>query len=347
MQDVLCWMRDGWSSMSKKRIRKSSKKKVARKAVPAKGVMDILFFPFGKRQNGNPIVPERSVASQTLIIVVAIMSFLTCLTFATVVIVWQQASNWQNDISSEVTIQIRPIEGISLNGEVQKAIALAENTPGIARVSNVDDEWSKKLLEPWLGRDFDLQELPVPRMLILELDPQRGANLEGLADRLKASVPGATLDDHRLWLDRLSGVANTTILVGFIIMGLMLTAMILSVTFATHGAMTSNHDVLEVLHFVGGRDAFIASEFQRRFLLLGLKGALMGGGSAVLFFTVLNFWSSLSSKALEADQLAALFGRFEIGFIGYFGAFLLIVVIAVLTAITSRIAVFRYLIKMS
>lgn len=310
------------------------------------GARDFLFMSFGKNNSGNSIVPERSVASQTLIIVVAIMSFLTCLTFATVMVVWQQASNWQNDISSEVTIQVRPIEGISMSDEIAKAIALAENTPGIIRVLNVDEEWSKKLLEPWLGSNFDLRELPVPRMLILELDPTRGANLQGLSERLSATVAGATLDDHRLWIDRLSSMANTTIFIGSVIMGLMLTAMILSVTFATHGAMTSNHDVLEVLHFVGGRDGFIASEFQRRFLLLGLKGALMGGGGAILCFIVMNLWSRLSSQSLEADQLTALFGRFQIGFSGYFGAFLLIVVIAALTALTSRIAVFRYLTKM-
>lgn len=320
------------------------------KAALAAALFDVrsaLFTSFGRRHGGNPIVPERSVASQTLIIVVAIMSFLTCLTFAAVTIVWQQASDWQNDISREVTIQVRPIDGVAIGDEVEKAVALAGNTPGIVRVSRVDDEWSKSLLEPWLGRNFDLNELPVPRMLILELDPERRANLQGLAERLRTLVPSASLDDHRRWLDRLNSMANTTVLAGSVIMVLMLTAMVLSVTFATHGAMTSNQDVLEVLHFVGGRDAFIASEFQRRFLLLGLKGAMVGGGAAVFCLFVMNLWSRFSASTPEADQLAALFGRFEVGISGYFGAFLLIFVIATLTAVTSRIAVFRYLTKMS
>ena len=64
---------------------------------------------FGGKKGRNSIVPERSVASQTLVIVVAIMSFLTCLTFAMVTIVWQQATVWQADISQEVTVQVRPI----------------------------------------------------------------------------------------------------------------------------------------------------------------------------------------------------------------------------------------------
>lgn len=350
MRGGLFWMRGGWSSMTKKQKTVRKTKKPLKKRVSQKrqgSVKKSSLTASVRRPKGNSIVPERSVASQTLIIVVAIMSFLTCLTLSTVVIVWQQASNWQNDISSEVTIQIRPIEGVSLSDQIARAIELAEKTPGIARVSSVDDKWSKELLEPWLGSDFDLSELPVPRMLILELEPQKGINLKGLSERLAETVPGATLDDHRLWLDRLSSMANTTILVGLIVMGLMLIAMTLSITFATHGAMTSNHEVLEVLHFVGGRDNFIAKEFQSRFLLLGLKGALVGGGSAIVCFMAMNFWSRLSSKTPEADQLAALFGRFEIGVVGYVGAFILIVVIAFLTAFTSRIAVFRYLAKMT
>lgn len=302
---------------------------------------------FGQGKRANSIVPERSVASETLMIVVAIMSFLTCLTFATVSIVWQQAAAWQSDISREVTVQVRPVEGIDLSGEVDKAIALVKSTPGITDVSVVDKDWSKRLLEPWLGDDFDLDELPVPQMLVIELDPDRPANLKGLSQRLSASVEGASLDDHRIWIDRLRTMANTTVLVGFGLMALMLTAMILSVTFAAHSAMTGNHEVVAVLHFVGGRDAFIAKEFQRRFMTLGLKGGFVGSSIAILCFLIMNLWARWSAGTPQADQLAALFGRFEVGFIGYFGAVVLVIVIAALTAITSRIAVFRYLTNMS
>ncbi|MEO1067455.1 MAG: ABC transporter permease [Pseudomonadota bacterium] len=298
-------------------------------------------------RQGNPIVPERSVASQTLMIVVAIMSFLACLTFAMVTVIWDQTTVWQSDIAREITIQVRPVDGVDLDSEILKAIDLARNTPGILNVQPVDEEWSERLLEPWLGRDFDLKELPVPKMIVIELDPDRRANLSGLSERLVSNVAGVSLDDHRIWLDRLASMANTTVFIGFALMGLMLTAMILSVTFATQSAMTTNHDVVEVLHFVGGRDRFIAGEFQRRFLGLGLKGGCVGGVVAIVCFIALGFWARSSVATPQGDQLAALFGRFEIGFTGYLGTLLLIFVVAGLTALTSRIAVFRYLSKMS
>ena len=302
---------------------------------------------FGGKKGRNSIVPERSVASQTLVIVVAIMSFLTCLTFAMVTIVWQQASAWQADIAQEVTVQVRPVDGADFEGEIQKARRISEDTPGIASVQIVDDEWSERLLQPWLGNEFDLSELPVPRMLVLELDQGRRANLRGLAERLSDNVQGASLNDHRLWLDRLNSMANTTVAVGLAIMGLMLTAMTLSVTFATHGAMTSNKEVIEVLHFVGGRDTFIATEFQRRFMALGLKGGVAGGGVAILGFILLNYWGKLSVGTPQADQISALFGSFQIGWSAFLGTVFLIVIIALLTAVTCRFAVIRYLTKMT
>ena len=286
------------------------------------------------KKGRNTIVPERSVASQTLMIVVAIMSFLTCLTFAMVTIVWQQATDWQADIAQEVTVQVRPVDGAAFEQEIRKAIKISEDTPGIANVQIVDDEWSERLLQPWLGNEFDLSELPVPRMLVLELDQSRRANLRGLAERLSDNVQGASLNDHRLWLDRLNSMANTTVAVGVVIMGLMLTAMTLSVTFATHGAMTSNKEVIEVLHFVGGRDTFIATEFQRRFMSLGLKGGVAGGSVAILCFILLNFWGRFSVGTPQADQISALFGSFQIGLSAFLGTILLIIIVAFLTAVT-------------
>ena len=41
--------------------------------------------------------------------------------------------------------------------------------------------------------------------------------------------------------------------------------------------MAANRPVIEVLHFIGARDRYIAGQFQRHFLWLGLKGGAIGG----------------------------------------------------------------------
>ena len=80
------------------------------------------------------IVPPQSVAGRALTLVVAIMSFLACLTVGAVSIVWDAADAWQNDLVREITIQIRPTEGVDMLREIDKAVALAQEFPGISAV---------------------------------------------------------------------------------------------------------------------------------------------------------------------------------------------------------------------
>ena len=72
-------------------------------------------------------------------------------------------------------------------------------------------------------------------------------------------------------------MARTTVTLGVAILLLMLSATVLTVVFATRGAMAGNGHVIEVLHFVGAEARFIATEFRRHFLLTGMKGAAAGG----------------------------------------------------------------------
>ena len=67
-------------------------------------------------------------------------------------------------------------------------------------------------------------------------------------------------------------MASTAVAAGVGILILMLAATMLSVTFATRGAMATNRPVIEVLHFIGAKNGFIAGHFQRHFLMLGLQG---------------------------------------------------------------------------
>ena len=57
-----------------------------------------------------PIVPERSVAGRTLVLLIAIMTFLSGVTLGGVVLVQKSAVAWSADVGREVTIQLRPDE---------------------------------------------------------------------------------------------------------------------------------------------------------------------------------------------------------------------------------------------
>jgi cell division transport system permease protein len=151
------------------------------------------------------------------------------------------------------------------------------------------------------------------------------------------------LDDHRGWVDRMRAMAGTAVAVGIGVLLLMFAATILSVTFATRGAMATNKTVIEVLHFVGAKNGFIAGNFQRHFLLLGLQGGAIGGGGAILLFALASIVSGWFSGTAGGDQASALFGTFSIGFAGYMGVLAQVALTAVVTALTSRHTVNRTL----
>lgn len=289
------------------------------------------------------IVPPQSVAGRSLTLVVAIMSFLACLTVGAVSIVWDAASDWQNDLVREVTIQIRPADGVDMLREIDKAVALTQEFPGIGSVRALSDEETKALLQPWLGEGLDLNSLPVPRLIEITVDDPKALNLGQLRDKLEAEVAGASLDDHSIWTSRLSAMAGAVVIVGFGIMILVMASMVLSVIFATQAAMAGNKDVVSVLHFVGAEDAFIAREFQRHFLLLGLKGSVAGGTIALACFVFLDMFTRETAGQASSDQLSALFGSVSVSMPGYLGVIGIIFLVAVLTAVTSGLAVKAHL----
>jgi cell division transport system permease protein len=282
------------------------------------------------------LVPRNSIAGRALVAVVAIMTFLASLTTGGVILVSKAASEWQSDVSHEMTVQIIPASGRDTDADVAKATAVVKNFPGIADVQAYTREQSAKLLEPWLGSGLTLDELPVPRLIVVKVARGAAPDLPQLRNDLTQQVPGAVLDDHRGWIDRMRTMSGTAIAIGVTILVLMIAATILSVTFATRGAMATNKTVIEVLHFVGAKNRFIAENFQRHFLLLGLEGGAIGGGTAVALFALAAGLSRWFGSTAGGEQTTALFGSFAIGIGGYVAVLFQVFLIAGVTAFTSR-----------
>jgi cell division transport system permease protein len=291
----------------------------------------------GEQTRGDgAIVPKDSIAANALAAVVAIMTFLAAVTSGGVAMVIGSAIEWQSEVAREMTIQVRPTSGSDVEAELAKAQALARATPGVVDVRAYSRQESERLLEPWLGPGLSLDDLPVPRMIAIRVARGAAVDTATLRQALARDVAGASLDDHRGFIDRMRRMANTAIAGGLGIFGLVLAATILSVAFATRGAMASNRPIVEVLHLVGAKDAYIASQFQRRFLTLGLKGGALGGGAAILFLALAGPVNDLFVGTAGEAEAVALFGGFSVGLMGYAVVVGEAVLIAAITALTSR-----------
>lgn len=292
--------------------------------------------------SGRNIVPREGIAGQALLTVITIMAFLACLTLGAVSMVSDTAKGWQNDISREITVQIRPFENVDIDAAVREASLIMISFDGVKNVTALGDEATKRLLEPWLGTGLQLDELPIPVLLTITIEDGAKLNFEEMRARLKEAVPSASLDDHRSWVDRLTNMAYATVIIGAFIFILVMTATVLTVVFATRGAMAGNREIIEVLHFIGADRKFISKEFEHHFLRLGLKGSVAGGLAALFAFLGLGFWVSLRQATPEADQVNALFGTLSLGWVGYLGIFLVVMSVAILTALTSKFTVMKH-----
>lgn len=299
-----------------------------------------------RRVRQAPIVPERSVSGRTLMLLIAIMTFLCSVTLGGVVLVQKSAVAWSADVGREVTIEIRPTPGEVMDSNLRTAVSLAEATPGVASARALTLKESEDLLKPWLGDNVDFSGLDIPRLVVVKLSDPANADLGKLAKDI-SGIPGASLQTHSAWRQELNAMAGTIVVAGLLVLGLIGVATVLAVVFATRGTMASNREIVDVLHFIGASNDFIAGEFQGRFLMLGFRGGLAGGVAAIVFFILAGMATGNVTSGATSAQIDVMFGQFVLGFDGVLGIAVVIPVIAGLTAVTSRMTVRRFLSQLS
>jgi cell division transport system permease protein len=294
-------------------------------------------------RNMSPIVPRASISGRALVAVVAIMTFLASITTGTVLLVSASAAEWQSEVASEITIQVRPAAGRDIVRDAAAVTEAMRAQPGIIEVRPFTKDESAKLLEPWLGSGLSLDDLPVPRVIVARVQPGTVLDLAKLRARVTQAAPSASVDDHRAWVQRMRSMTGATVFAGIGILVLVIIATIISVSFATRGAMAANRPIVEVLHFVGAGDSYIANRFLRHFLRLGLEGGVIGGGIAMLGFGFSESIAGWFSGTPVGDQFAALLGTFSLRPSGYLVLAVQAVVIAAITAWASRRTLFATL----
>lgn len=293
-----------------------------------------------RRRGRIPIVPAADGAGRALVALVGVLALLAGLGAGAAAIVVSSAIEWKSAIAREATVQVRPVSGRDVEADVREAVALAQGTPGVRAARALGRAESDRLLEPWLGQGLDLSDLPVPRVVALSLDLTRGPDLPGLAARLSAAVPNASLDDHGAMLARLTSVANAMAGGALAVVVLVLAASGGAIGFATRGAIAGHRDLVDVLHYVGATDRFIARAFARRFARAGLQGGLLGAMAAA---ALIGVGLSFLPHGPDADEAQALFGSFSMGWTGYASVLSVGVLDGVIAGLVSAATVKHFL----
>lgn len=264
------------------------------------------------------IIPPKAAPLRTLVMAMAVMCYLAVLAAGGLVLINRSVEAWTGDLSREVTVQIREIAGRNMEEDLARAAEILKATPGILKVTVLDEKAAIDLLEPWIGGIEGLEDLPVPRLIAVEIDPDHPPDFATLETALRNEVPGISLDTHKRWQAELTRMARVLTTLAYAILALIGVCAIAIVVFATRAALEANREVVEVLHLVGARDSFIARQVWGRFLKTGLGAGIIGlvlgiltfflaaGAAPESFSAISREFLSLSSTKLVQNYLVLL-----------------------------------------
>lgn len=275
---------------------------------------------------------DRDEQSRFLSWLIAFMVFLAVLAMAGLLVLDSVAGRWDQGVRGTLTVQIAPADDpIKDDVRLRAAAAVLALTPEVERYEAMNEVQLLRLLEPWLGTLVEAGDLPLPQLIDVELKPDSNFDLAALAQRLSAKVPGASIDDHGVWLERLVRLIVTVEGVATAILAFIGFATVGTVVFTTRTGLAIHKEAIEVLHLIGAQDSYIARQFAGRALSLGLRGGLMGLSLAVPtvfgigylagrmenmlipeFALLPIYWAVLAALPVAAALLAMLTARFTV-----------------------------------
>lgn len=287
---------------------------------------------FGRRSD-LPLAGDAT--SRFLPWLVALMTFLSAIAMAGVFVLAALTARWDHDVVGTLTVQVAPAGGdrseMVTEERVDRAVEIMRGTRGITGARALDKQQTLALLEPWLGSAEVVKDLPLPRLIDVSVEAEADLDLVRLADELAKAVPGASLDDHRVWLSRLVDLSQTVswMALGIVVLiGFVTTA---TVIYATRTGMAVHHGVIEVLHLMGAHDDYIARQFADRAFTLGFAGGLIGLAMAVPALSAIGW----AASRLEGGFLPQL----SLPLMGWISIAMLPLGAALLAMLTARLTV--------
>jgi cell division transport system permease protein len=271
------------------------------------------------------------------------MVWLAGIALAAAMMLSTAGAKWEAGLAGTLTVQIVPVSGEggeALDERTRAALVLLRATPGIATADALPEAHVLKLLEPWIGKAALTGDLGLPLPRLIDVRVAEGASVDtaALGAHLAAAVPGAALDDHGLWLDRLLALAGAVEGIAYAVLALIGLAAIATVVFTTRTGLVIHQAEIELLHLIGAQDSYVARQFERHALGIGLKGGIAGLGLAVATLLLVGTLAGrveaglLPTIALSPVQWAGLAG--------------LALAAAMISLLTARLTVLRALARM-
>ena len=257
------------------------------------------------RKQELPLKNEQT--SLFLQVIISIAVFIFTITLSGVLSVDAMINNWNRSILGSITIQIIPVDNTNKEKAIaetkayeEKAINFLKSVNGVLKVTALNDAQLDELLRPWLGDGINITDLPTPRIIDVKIDPNANIDFNQLAKDLVIASPQASLDNHKLWLNKLISFANGLKLIATTVLLLVATITSGAIFYTTQMSLGLHHNIIEILHIIGAKDTYIAQQYAKRMAFIGCISGIIG-----IFFAIPEiFFIGRLASAIEGGIIS-------------------------------------------
>ena len=292
-------------------------------------------------RRGKPtVLPfRRDQSGRFLPVIVAVMVFLGVLTAAFAVLASQSLRTWDRQLSGRLTVQIPPLENGASAELLDQALETIRGVVGVKTADLLAPDTVSALLEPWIGTLPTETDLPLPHLIDVAVIDARDFESSKLAEALAAVVPGASVDDHGIWLAGVVKLAGTVRAIAVLTVAIIGLSAVVAVVFATRSGLAIHAPTIELLHLMGAPDSYVASLFQQHAFGMGVRGSALGAAAAATILLVLS--------RLAGEVNAGLLPSFDATTIDFLSVLVVPAATILLVMLTARITVLRALARMA
>lgn len=216
-------------------------------------------------------------------IMISIAVFLFAVTLAGVLAINSMLTNWNNSILGSLTVQIMPVNNVNQEQAREETLSHQEKTleflkklPQVESATALSDNQLQMLLQPWLGDGVSVEELPTPRLIDVRLKKDAEIDFPKLAEQLAEVSPLASLDNHKLWLNKLIRFADGLKMLAMSILLLVIAITSGAIFYTTQTNLGLHRNIIEILHIMGAKDTYVAQQYAHRDFGIGFIGGLIG-----------------------------------------------------------------------
>lgn len=237
--------------------------------------------PIISRKQELPLKDDSSTLFLKVMISIAV--FLFAVTLAGVLSINSMLLNWNQSILGSLTVQIMPVNNLDKDKareetleHQKKAVRFLEGLDEIEKVTPLEDEQLEKLIKPWLGDGVNIRELPVPRLIDVRIKKGTELDFMVLAEKLAQVSSQASLDNHKLWLNKLIKFADGLKMMALSVLLLVIVVTSGAIFYSTQTSLGLHQRIIEILHLMGAKDTYVAQQYAKRTAQLGFIGGIIG-----------------------------------------------------------------------